>query len=84
MIKYANLLVRKLATRSAEAPLDLNQWFEWVRLLLDQHPKLTVQTTLDLISDIVCSQPANALERENASPWLDILTASIQSQVWYV
>ncbi|RMJ29047.1 Cytochrome p450 [Aspergillus sp. HF37] len=68
VIKYANLLVRKLAMRSVDGPLDLNQWFEW--------------TTLDLISDIVCGQPANALERENASPWLDILTASIQSQVW--
>ncbi|RJE23611.1 Cytochrome p450 [Aspergillus sclerotialis] len=65
--KYVDLLMEKLAVR-CEAPLDLNQWFEW--------------TTLDIVSDIVCGEPARALERENGGPWLNILTASIQSQVW--
>lgn len=30
VMKYVDLLMGKLAIRSAAGPLDLNQWFEWV------------------------------------------------------
>ena len=39
---------------------------------------------MDLIGDLLCGQPEGALEQENGGRWLEILTHSIQSQVWYV
>lgn len=39
---------------------------------------------MDLIGDLLCGQPEGALDQENGGRWLEILTHSIQSQVWYV
>ena len=30
VMKYVNLLIQKLATRSAEGPVDMNRYFTWV------------------------------------------------------
>ncbi|KAJ5603974.1 hypothetical protein N7537_006930 [Penicillium hordei] len=68
IVKYVNLLVKKLEARCDEPPVDLNKYFEW--------------TTMDLIGDLLCGQPEGALQQENGGRWLDILTQSIQSQVW--
>ncbi|KAJ5618269.1 hypothetical protein N7528_006912 [Penicillium herquei] len=66
IVKYVDLLVEKLGARSD--PVDLNKYFEW--------------TTMDLITDLICGQPQGALDQENGGNWLDILTRTIQSQVW--
>lgn len=84
-MKYADILMEKLASKANGGPLDLNKWFEWVLSLpLLSTEELIIQTTLDQISDVVCREPAMALVRESGSPWLEVLTSSIQSQVWLV
>ncbi|KAM5343381.1 hypothetical protein ACJ41O_011918 [Fusarium nematophilum] len=66
IVQYVSLLVDKLRLQCGKS-LDLNKYFE--------------MTTLDLISDLICSQPEGALERGNGGRWLEILTHSIQGQV---
>ncbi|KAM3504137.1 hypothetical protein MY10362_003758 [Beauveria mimosiformis] len=68
VVKYVNQLVKKLKGRSSQVAVDLNKYFEW--------------TTMDLIGDLLCGQPDGALQREDGGRWLEILTHSIQSQVW--
>ncbi|KAK0506872.1 hypothetical protein JMJ35_010726 [Cladonia borealis] len=68
VMKYVNLLIQKLAARSVEGPVDMNQYFTW--------------TTIDLISDMMFGQPEGALEREKGGSWVDYLIGAIQSQVW--
>ncbi|KPM46345.1 hypothetical protein AK830_g83 [Neonectria ditissima] len=67
IMHYVDLLVEKLTRLCGKDSVDLNKYFE--------------MTTLDLISDVVCSRPEGALEREDGGTWLDILARSIQSQV---
>ncbi|KAM3447220.1 hypothetical protein MY3296_008956 [Beauveria thailandica] len=51
VVKYVNQLVKKLKGRSSQVAVDLNKYFEW--------------TTMDLIGDLLCSQPDGAFLRED-------------------
>ena len=48
-MKYVNLLIQKLATRSVEGPVDMNQYFTWVSTYPFRPFRITVTQQLSLL-----------------------------------
>lgn len=87
IMKYANQLVEKLRARGSKNTVDLNSYFEWVRRYAASNNHFLIsklQTTMDLIADLLCGQPEGALEKEDGGFWLNILSNVYQGQVLYI